>query len=153
MSVKPCSTLQLWMLQCQCHWHRSIHTCRLQGWQNLCSNSTQWSFTIVQIHKSHNAHVPYPTIHHFGTEMCAFLFQSGALWDMGQMHCGICEIGLFVRLVYSMQFSFTIQLQMAWLSHPNLSIGMWSSKHPCVIPSTCYKSHLDLVELRPKCVQ
>ena len=25
--------------------------------------------------------------------MCTFLFQSGALWDMGQMHCSICEIG------------------------------------------------------------
>ena len=24
--------------------------------------------------------------------MCTFLFQRDVLWDMGQMHCGICEI-------------------------------------------------------------
>ena len=44
-----------------------------------------------QSHQSHNASVPYPTIHHFGTEMCTFLFQSGVLWDMEQVHYGICE--------------------------------------------------------------
>ena len=27
--------------------------------------------------------------------MCTFLFQCGVLWDVGQVHCGICEIGLF----------------------------------------------------------
>ena len=46
-------------------------------------------------HNSHNAHVPYPTIHHFGTEMYTFLFQSGVLWDMGQ------DIMGFVQLVYT----------------------------------------------------
>ena len=35
----------------------------------------------------------YPTIHHFGTEVCTFLFQSGVLWDIGQVHCGICDTG------------------------------------------------------------
>ena len=45
---------------------------------------------VDQSHKSHNAPVPYPTMHHFGTEMRTFLFQSDALWDMGQVHCGIC---------------------------------------------------------------
>ena len=29
-----------------------------------------------------------------GTEMCTLC--SGALWDIGQMHCGICEFGQFV---------------------------------------------------------
>ena len=39
------------------------------------------------ISQSHNAPpVPYPTMHHFGTEMCTFLFQSDALWDIGQVH-------------------------------------------------------------------
>ena len=33
-------------------------------------------------HKSHSAPVPYPTMHHFVTEMCTFLLQNGALWDM-----------------------------------------------------------------------
>ena len=40
------------------------------------------------------SHVPYPTIHHFGTEMYTFLFQSGVLWDMGQVYYGICVISL-----------------------------------------------------------
>ena len=35
---------------------------------------------------------PYPTMHHIGTEMFTFLFQCGLLWDMGQVHCGICQI-------------------------------------------------------------
>ena len=45
-------------------------------------------------HKSHNAPVPYPTMHHFVTEMYTFLLQNGALLDIFLMHCGICEIGL-----------------------------------------------------------
>ena len=40
----------------------------------------------------HNAPVPYLIIHHIGTEMRTLLFQSGALGDMGQVHCEICEI-------------------------------------------------------------
>ena len=43
---------------------------------------------IVQSDKSHNAPVPYPTMHHFRTEMCTFLF-----W---MVHCWIwdrCKIG------------------------------------------------------------
>ena len=44
--------------------------------------------------QSNNAPVPHLTIHHFGTEMGPFLFQSGVLWDIGQVHCGICEMGL-----------------------------------------------------------
>ena len=48
---------------------------------------------IDQSRKSHTAPFPYPTIYHFGTEMCTFLFQSGVLWDMGQGHCGICAVG------------------------------------------------------------
>ena len=36
------------------------------------------------LHKSHNAPVSYPTMHHLATEMCmcAFLLQNGALWDI-----------------------------------------------------------------------
>ena len=35
----------------------------------------------------------FATMHHFVTEMSTFLLQSGALWDIGLVHCGICEIG------------------------------------------------------------
>ena len=36
-------------------------------------------------------------MHHFVTEMCTYLLQDGALWDMKQMDCGICEMGLLGR--------------------------------------------------------
>ena len=48
-------------------------------------------------HKSHNASVPYFTMHHFVTEMCAFLLQSSALWDTGLVHYGIYTTGLLIR--------------------------------------------------------
>ena len=50
-------------------------------------------------HKSHNAPVTYPLMHHFVTEMCTLL-QNGALWDICLMHCGICEMNL---LYYSLK--------------------------------------------------
>ena len=49
---------------------------------------------INHFRKSHTTLVPYPTIYHIGTEICTFLFQSGVLWIMGQLHLGICEIAL-----------------------------------------------------------
>ena len=59
------------------------------------NNQLYNTYIIVgQSNKSHNAYVPYPTIHHFGAEMRTFLFQSGVLWDMAQVHCGVCEVGL-----------------------------------------------------------
>ena len=38
--------------------------------------------TIKPAHKPHNALDKYPTMHHFVTEMCTFLLQNGAFWDM-----------------------------------------------------------------------
>ena len=46
------------------------------------------------LQKSHNAPVPCPTMHHFVTEMCTFLLQNGALWDICFILCGICEMSL-----------------------------------------------------------
>ena len=53
-----------------------------------------WNFAalgmlINQFLKSHNAPVPYPTMHRFGTEMSTFLFQSGVLWGVGLVNCVI----------------------------------------------------------------
>ena len=57
--------------------------------------SMDWANSTVLIHKSHNAPVPYPTMHHFGTEMCThFCYRI--------VHCGTpawCIVG-FVRWVY-----------------------------------------------------
>ena len=48
-----------------------------------------------QSYKSHNAHVPYPTMHYFGKEMCTSFFSE-------VVYCGIrdkCILG-FVQFVY-----------------------------------------------------
>ena len=47
---------------------------------------------IEQFHKSQNAPVPYPTILH-SEQKCAHFCLNGALWDMEQVHSGICELG------------------------------------------------------------
>ena len=59
------------------------------NWQ--CNAS--WDLAIDLLHKSHNAPVPYPTMHHFVTETCTHVhlsvtkwcivgYLSGALWDL-----------------------------------------------------------------------
>ena len=72
---------------------------------------------IKQPNNSHNAPAPYPTMHHFATEkytlhhcvieICTFLLQNGALWDMGLGHCGICEISLFTDSLSHNKFIIT----------------------------------------------
>ena len=71
---------------------------------------------IDQSHKSHNAPVPYPMMHHSEQKCAHFCYTNptmhlshipqytiqnrnvhisvlnGALWDMKQVHCGICEL-------------------------------------------------------------
>ena len=59
------------------------------GWYTLAMH------VIGPSYKSHNASDRYPTMHDFVTKMCTFMSQSGALWDMRLVHCGICEIDLF----------------------------------------------------------
>ena len=55
-----------------------------------------WPTLFDQLHKSHNASSKYPTMHHFVKEMCTFLLQNGALWDICLMYCGICAIDLIM---------------------------------------------------------
>ena len=57
-------------------------------------------------HKSHNAPVAYPTMHHFVTEMCTFLLQNCALWDFCLMYYGICELVLFYDLCLSIMGNY-----------------------------------------------
>ena len=46
-----------------------------------------------ELDQSHNScPILYPAMHHFGTEMCQFLFQYSVLWDIGQVHCEICSV-------------------------------------------------------------
>ena len=70
--VNMCNDLRVWIeVTCKCYW-----------------------IWIDQSHKSHDASDKYPIMHHFVTEMCTFLLQNGALWDMEMVHCGICATGL-----------------------------------------------------------
>ena len=52
-------------------------------------------FSIDRLHTSYNSQVLSPTMHHFVTG-CAyvypFLLHNGALWDIGLMQSGICEM-------------------------------------------------------------
>ena len=41
---------------------------------------------------SHNAHVPYHTIHHWEQKCAHFCSECYMLWDMGNVQCEICEI-------------------------------------------------------------
>ena len=83
------------------------HDFNIDGSVQHCSNSNalailHWAIDIIShgridlSHKSHNASHKYPIMHHFVTEMCTFLLQNVALWDMAQMHSGICEMGLLL---------------------------------------------------------
>ena len=49
---------------------------------------------IDQSYKSNNASIPYPTIQH-SEQKCV-------LWDMQQVHCGNCEIGLLPAILKDM---------------------------------------------------
>ena len=46
------------------------------------------------IRKSLNAPVPYTTMYHSGQKMHISVL-NGALWDIGLVHCAICEFSLF----------------------------------------------------------
>ena len=67
------------------------------------SLSATYLNTINQIYKSHNKHVPYPTMHHLRPKCVHSILNgalwdifvlNGTLWDMEQMHCGIYKIDL-----------------------------------------------------------
>ena len=54
------------------------------GWRHRGTDTT-----IDLIHKSQNAPVPYHRMLH-SEQKCKFVL-NGALWDMEQVHSGICE--------------------------------------------------------------
>ena len=58
-------------------------------WLSLALSEGIWLIS----HKSHNAPVPYPTMHH-SEQKCAV-----TLWDIGQVHGGTCDLWLIYPLV------------------------------------------------------
>ena len=90
------------------------------------ANHKWWHQPIDLIHESmHQSR--YPTMHHFVTEMCicTFLLQSGALWDICLMYCGICKMhlspGIYQRLCITHLRLFN-SLQ-AWGHSPSLTLN------------------------------
>ena len=74
-------------------------------------------------HESHNAPLPYPTMHHVVTEMCTCVHISVTKWCIVGylMHCWICEVDLLIahkpRLFHSL-FALPLQQEIC------LSLGL-----------------------------
>ena len=86
-----------------------IFQCLFMSWKNSCLCKHQ----INLLHESHNALVPYPTMHHFVTEICTCVHisvtkwsvvghLSNALWDLWD---GSIFGGHFHSLVYKSEVS------------------------------------------------
>ena len=63
-------------------------------WDFFCISEKTDKVITDPSYKSHNILGKYHTLYHFVTEMCTFLLQNGALWDMGLVHCGICATSI-----------------------------------------------------------
>ena len=94
--------------------------------------SAYHSFNITELlHKSHNALVPYPKMHHFVQKcalVCTFLLQNGALWD----NCKLWDLldGSIVKILalrlFPMQIAFLVWPEMATISVNNIfAIDQW----------------------------
>ena len=56
-------------------------------------------------------------MHHFVKEMCTFLLQNGALWDMGLVHYWMCATGLLLSHTMNSDFDKLKRLQLHRLYH------------------------------------
>ena len=52
----------------------------------------------------HMSHIPQCTIQNRNVHIPILI---GVLWDMGQMHCGICEFGLLPAIIARLVNLFT----------------------------------------------
>ena len=74
---------------------RALSTRWLTFWEPGSDEVFSLLWKCHDIDQSQKAPVPNPAMPHVGREICTF-FHSGELWDMGQVHCGICEIGILI---------------------------------------------------------
>ena len=102
----------------------SVLLCR--GRFIIASGARTHPVRVNKIYKSHNTPVPLSRLHHFGTEMCTFLFQNGALWETGfviLVYCHIPDIALvkIFRSKYNSYFNRNCVLVqiMAWRQTSN----------------------------------
>ena len=78
LGIGPASGRQYYKVTVsQSHWLSPISP--YPEWSLAVALHWEW-IAIDLLHKSHNAPVSHPTMHHFVTEMCTFLLQNDALW-------------------------------------------------------------------------
>ena len=102
--------------------------------------SWEWSINLIEkyarqtyfmrhgidlLHRSHNAPIPYPTMHHFVTKMCTYLLQNAASWDTCLMYCRICEMSSFnshvCRIDYCQVLVWSVMTS-NWMQHEGCNI-------------------------------
>ena len=93
--------------------------------------------TIDLIHKSHNAPVPYPTMHHseqkcahFCSEWCIVGYETGALWDLWDWSIKLCqETSKEIFKDVSMEVRF-------WPSFMSYDCSLFYLKNYCVVSNS-----------------
>ena len=90
-------------------------------------------YGIYQSQISHHGHLPYFTVHHFGTELCTRLFQVDAWWDIGNVHYGIWGL-IYYLSVWLTHWGLKKRLQMIFCK---ISVNQPVQK-PVIITMTSY---------------
>ena len=81
--------------------------------QSLIVWAASITWGIVEYHKCHNAPVPCPTMHHSEQNTNVHIsLLNDALWDIGQVHCGICDTVLFSGTIWYFVSANLIQWDM-----------------------------------------
>ena len=90
-----------------------------------------WSLRPVMFRNSQIPQCTSPISHNtlFRAEMCVFLFLNGALWDMVDVHCGICELGQFDHVKMVVRHFLWYRWEYPPLRNPNFisKISSWRS--------------------------
>ena len=74
----------------------SIHILFMPTILDLLTKHKCWE-PIDLLHTTHNAPVPFPTMHQFVTGMCTILLQNHVSWVISLVHCGNFEKGQFIH--------------------------------------------------------
>ena len=89
----------------------------------------------------HLCHIPQCTMQNRNVHISVL---NGALWDMEQVHCGICEIGLFQTTIPNVLYGIeTINLTVASIfqTHDFICYLFWSQHNSNVLTFNLTQSH------------
>ena len=119
--------------------HKGPVTRKLFPFDDVITNVELWHWVggvvewwIDLLHKSRNGPVPYPTMHHFETEMCTCVHISVTKWCIVG-NCGICEMGLLGWTFIPETFAVTENRDDANFHWRHLSLSLW---RPVALPVT-----------------